>query len=274
MSDRTGEADTSDLVGAPQGIDRDAFHQVLLPLVRSQPYPLLFATVSGAHLYGFPSPDSDDDLRGAHVLPVRDMLGLEETQDTIEVSGEREGVELDLVTHDVRKFLALLLKPNGYVLEQLYSPLVVLTSPEHMELKALARDCIARCHSRHYLGFAESQWKLFDKERPRRVKPLLYVFRVLLTGIYLLRTGTVEPNLRTLHQHFQLPYIDELIARKLAGPEQATLDEADVTIYAAEYARLQQLLQEASVASPLPAAPTGHEAINDFLIRLRLNWGI
>ncbi len=37
-------------------------------IVVEQPYPLLFATISGAHLYGFPSPDSDFDLRGAHVL--------------------------------------------------------------------------------------------------------------------------------------------------------------------------------------------------------------
>ena len=35
-----------------------------------------FVTVSGAHLYGFPSPDSDFDLRGVHVLPVRDVVGL------------------------------------------------------------------------------------------------------------------------------------------------------------------------------------------------------
>jgi hypothetical protein len=34
----------------------------------------LFATDSGAHLYGFPSPDSDLDLRGAFVLPVRDVV--------------------------------------------------------------------------------------------------------------------------------------------------------------------------------------------------------
>jgi uncharacterized protein len=27
--------------------------------VARQPYPLLFVTISGAHLYGFPSPDSD-----------------------------------------------------------------------------------------------------------------------------------------------------------------------------------------------------------------------
>jgi hypothetical protein len=40
--------------------------------VKSHPFPLLFATVSGAHLYGFPSPDSDYDLRGAHILPVRE----------------------------------------------------------------------------------------------------------------------------------------------------------------------------------------------------------
>jgi hypothetical protein len=43
-------------------------------IVAAQPYPLLFATISGAHLYGFPSPDSDYDLRGAHVLPL-DAVG-------------------------------------------------------------------------------------------------------------------------------------------------------------------------------------------------------
>ena len=32
--------------------------------IAAHPYPLLFATISGAHLYGFPSPDSDFDLRG------------------------------------------------------------------------------------------------------------------------------------------------------------------------------------------------------------------
>jgi len=274
MSDPIGETATSGPAGTPQGIGASRLEQILLPTVRSQPYPLLFATVSGAHLYGFPSPDSDYDLRGAHVLPVYDMLGLEETLDTIQDSGEREGIELDLVTHDARKFLELLLKPNGYVLEQLYSPLVVLTTPEHAELKALARDCITQRHSRHYLGFAESQWKLFDKERPRRVKPLLYVFRVLLTGIHLLRTATVEANLRTLNQEFQLSYIDELIARKLAGPEQSTLAEADIALYAAKYKRLQQMLEAAAATSSLPEEPTGREAINDFLVRLRLSWSM
>jgi predicted nucleotidyltransferase len=112
-------------------------------IVRDQPYPLPFATVSGAHLYGFPSRDSDADLRGVHVLPA------------------------------VRR--------NGYVLEQVLSPLVVVTSPEHEELVALAPDCLTRWHSHHYRGFAKNQWDdLFGKTG--ELQPLLYTLRVLLTG--------------------------------------------------------------------------------------------
>jgi len=62
------------------------------------PYPLIFATVSGAHLYGFPSPDSDYDLRGCHVLPAREVVGLDEGRETVEVSSRDEELELDLVT--------------------------------------------------------------------------------------------------------------------------------------------------------------------------------
>src|SRR6476620_5352712 len=94
-------------------------------IVTAQPYPLLFATISGAHLYGFPSPDSDFDLRGAHVLPLREVVGLQTGSETVEKSGLHDGLEIDLVTHDVAKFFGLLLKKNGYVLEQLLSPLIV-----------------------------------------------------------------------------------------------------------------------------------------------------
>ena len=165
----------------------DTIAERLRAEVARHPYPLVFATISGAHLYGFPSPDSDFDLRGTHILPVDEVVGLDPGQETVQLETKDDVLELDLVTHDVKKFFALLLRKNGYVLEQVFSPLVVHTTPAHEELKALARTCITRHHSHHYLGFAATQWKLFDKERPRRVKPLLYVYRVLLTGIHLMR---------------------------------------------------------------------------------------
>ena len=65
--------------------------------VAQRPYPRPFAiTISGAHLYGFPSLDSDFDLRGVHILPVEEAFGL--IPETIEVEGMRGDLELDLVT--------------------------------------------------------------------------------------------------------------------------------------------------------------------------------
>ena len=240
-------------------------------IVAAQPYPLLFATISGAHLYGFPSPDSDFDLRGAHVLPLAQVVGLVVREETITDARVSEGLELDLVSHDVRKFFGLLLKKNGYVLEQLCSPLIVHTTPEHAELKDLARGCITRHHSHHYFGFAETQWKLFSKESPRQVKPLLYVYRVLLTGIHLLRTGAVEANLVTLNREFRLPFIDDLVARKLAGPEQSTLAADDLAFHESEYQRLRGELQAAHEASRLPDLPdeSTRAGLNNLLVRVR-----
>jgi predicted nucleotidyltransferase len=240
-------------------------------VVAEQPYPLLFATISGAHLYGFPSPDSDYDLRGAHILPVREVVGIDPSQETIEVSKVCEGLELDLVSHDVKKFFALLLKKNGYVLEQLYSPLVVHTTPEHEELKEIAKGCITRHHSHHYFGFAETQWKLFEKERPRRVKPLLYVYRVLLTGIHLMGTGRVEADLVRLNEEFKLSYLDDPIARKLDGAEKTTLEDADLVFHQREYNRLRRELEDAHQTSRLPENHSCKSALNDLLLRLRMD---
>ena len=270
-------------------------------IVVAQPYPLLFATISGAHLYGFPSPDSDFDLRGAHVLPLDAVVGLDVRDETVEDSRVIEGLEMDIVSHDVRKFFALLLKKNGYVLEQLFSPLIVHTTPEHEELKAICspypqplshpmgegsvgsstspnplpgrggEGVITKHHSHHYFGFAETQWKLFLKESPRRVKPLLYVYRVLLTGIHLMRTGEVEANLVTLNEEFHLPYIADLVSRKLAGPEKSKLEDADIAFHESEYQRLRGELQAAHDASQLPELPSEQTRVvlDDLLVRVR-----
>ncbi|MGA7525076.1 MAG: nucleotidyltransferase domain-containing protein [Acidobacteriaceae bacterium] len=237
--------------------------------VREHPYPLQFATVSGAHLYGFPSADSDWDLRGAHILPAAEIFGLHPLRETIEES-ERSSIELDLVTHDVRKFFRLLLKPNGYVLEQLYSPLIVEARPEHEELKRIARGCITRFHVHHYLGFAANQWKLFHKENPPRVKPLLYVFRVLLTGIHLMQTGEIEANLGVLNREFNLPFIPELITRKTSGAEHEQLETNEMAFFEEQYCTLQLRLKESGERTSLPAEPAGRAELSDLLVRLRM----
>jgi predicted nucleotidyltransferase len=245
-------------------------HEALQRQVESHPYPLLFATISGAHLYGFPSPDSDYDLRGVHLLPLQAVVGLHVVRETVEKAAVEDGIEFDLVTHDAKKFFNLLLRRNGYVLEQLFSPLVVRTTPEHEELKRIAVDCITQHHVHHYLGFAQTQWSLFRKENPPRVKPLLYVYRVLLTGIHLMNTGQIEANLPRLNEVFKLPYIGDLIDRKLEGAEKSQLAAADLAFHEAEYLRLVGDLENAATNSRLPESPSAKDALHDLLIRVRL----
>ncbi len=109
---------------------------------------------------------------------------------------ERDCVEMDLVTHDLRKFARLMLRRNGYVLEQFLSPLVVRTTDTHAESVALAPAVLTRHHAHHYRGFASTQWRLYG--RTGELKPLLYTFRAPLTGIHLMRAGEVCAHLPTL----------------------------------------------------------------------------
>src|SRR6516162_10485386 len=85
----------------------------------------LFWTVSGSHLYGFPSVDSDIDLRGCFRAPLREVIGLKSPTETVEPKGDFAGREVEAVSHEVKKYLLLLCKHNGYVLEQIFSPLIV-----------------------------------------------------------------------------------------------------------------------------------------------------
>ena len=193
-------------------------------MLNRQPYPLLFITISGSHLYGFSSADSDYDLRGVHILPIREIIGLNPPKETIEICEVQEhGFPVDLVTHEIKKIFGLFLKKNGYVLEHLYSPLGVIHTPASEEIKELAKSFITRHHAHHYLGFARNQWKLFAQDNPPKIKPLLYVFRVLLTGIYLMQTGKIEANIIELNQEFNLSYIADLIARKTESLEKSVL---------------------------------------------------
>ncbi|MGW0786254.1 nucleotidyltransferase domain-containing protein [Streptomyces sp. NPDC002913] len=240
----------------------------LTPVLAEEPCPILFATVSGAHLYGFPSQDSDVDLRGVHVLPAEDLVGLREPEETRSRTWDHRGVEMDLVTHDLRKFVRLMLKPNGYVLEQLLSPLVVHTTAVHAELTALAPAVVTRNHAHHYRGFAGTQWRLFG--RTGELKPLLYTFRALLTGVHLMRTGELVAHLPTLLGEVTAPaWLPELIDAK-AEAEHGAADMVDGPSAARDVEALHGVLDEAQATSRLAERPTGLDALHDLVVRVRL----
>lgn len=238
-----------------------------VPLIDGQLPNALFVTVSGAHLYGFPSVDSDVDLRGAFLTPLDRIAGLIAGAETVERKLDQDGREIELVAHDARKYLNLLRKHNGYILEQVFSPLVVCGSDFLDTLRPLATRCVTRGCYFHYRGFLKSQLKLLEREPVKKAKTLLYAYRVLLSGIHLLRTGAVQANLPELNRELGLPYVNELIARK-AAKEWRDLSELDWTWHQKELARLEAELERAHSESRLPDdAP--HADVHESLVRLR-----
>jgi predicted nucleotidyltransferase len=237
-------------------------------LVEGLDYRPRFVTVSGAHLYGFPSSDSDVDLRGCYQLPLRDVVGLDLPNQTLEHETVQDGTEVELVSHEIGKYLRLLVRNNGYILEQIFSPIVVLGQEFLDELRPLARRCITRHHYHHYRGFYATQRKLIAKEEPKRAKPVLYAYRVLMTGIHLLRTGEVEANLPRLNEHFRFGFLDELIARKVSG-ENTSVGDLDWPFHEAKLVELEARLDQAFAESPLPE-DRDRKPVSEFLVGLRL----
>jgi predicted nucleotidyltransferase len=242
-------------------------------LLERAPYRLAFVTISGAHLYGFPSADSDFDLRGMHVTPLARVLSMFPYRETWEDSTEDDGPPDEIVTHDAKKYFKLLLNNNGYVLEQIFSPIVIYEGilPE---LRPIAKRCITRVHYRHYLGFSDSEWAKFALRPDKTVKRLLYAFRVVLTGIHLMRTGEVEANIERLTEIFSdLPFIAELVAAKRGGDEFGTLPAGhNYEFYQRQFERLTRELESASRASQLRVEPedTAKAELDDLLLRMRL----
>jgi len=243
----------------------------LRSLLAEGPRPL-FATVSGAHLYGFESPDSDWDLRGVFVAPLRAAIGMREFEETFELHGERDGAEIDWVAHDVRKFAQLMTRRNGYVLEQLYSPLVVHGGGWLDELRSIGTGCITKHLVHHYLGFAHNQRELLEGKEPT-VKRLLYCYRVYLTGIHVLQTGRIEANLATLARAHGSDAVTQLIERKRGGTEVGHLAAGEVEGARGNLDALEQRLHDEHARSGLPDEVQSLAALDDFVARARMELG-
>jgi hypothetical protein len=234
------------------------------------PGRLLLCAIAGSHLYGFPSPGSDIDLKGVHQAPTEDLLGLAPPVDSFDRLLSFEGVECDLTTNEVRQALLLLLRGNGNVLERIFSPLQLVETPELEELRNLARASLSRNVYGHYSGFFKGSCREYERN-DRTVKRMLYAYRVALTGIHLLSHGEVESNLATLAPRYGFAEVSELIARKTSTREKLALSDAEDLRFRDGWKKLQEQLDRALASSPLPEEPANTRELSAWLISRRFS---
>lgn len=182
---------------------------------------LLMAVESGSRAWGFPSPDSDYDVRFVYVRPRDWYLSLVPGRDVIEYPIVDE---IDLNGWDVRKTLGLLLKSNAVVSEWMLSPVRYRTDdPFVAKLSALADDLLnPRALAYHYAKsgkLAADRW--LDGEGEVPVKKYFYALRPALAirAIRLNPASRPPMNLQQLVAVSDLPaplvdQIDMLVARK------------------------------------------------------------
>jgi predicted nucleotidyltransferase len=199
---------------------------------------VLFAVESGSRAWGFPSPDSDYDVRFVYLRPVRSYLRLTPQPDVIELP---IADDLDIAGWDLRKALALLVKPNAVLLEWLSSPIRYRWQPDiGAALIDLARRTlhVPACRH-HYLRLAARQWDEHIAERTEvGRKKYFYVLRPALALRWLRLKPEAPPPmaLSDLCAGAALPAhvasaIDLLVRQKREvrelglGPRLAVLDE-------------------------------------------------
>jgi uncharacterized protein len=224
--------------------------------------------LSGAHAYGFPSPDSDLDLKCVHIAPTSELVGLAQHAPSADKSEIVDGVELDYTSNELAIVLRGVVTGNGNYIERFLGSTVIATDAAFFASAIpIVTGLLSRRVAAHYGGFATSQLRLFEKKPT--AKRALYVLRTAATGRALLATGQLVTDVRTLPQYCPID-ISELLSAKQRG-EQSELSAADA-------ANLQLALQSAigavdtdAASSPLPEQSTAPAlaVANDWLVALR-----
>lgn len=232
--------------------------------------PVVALVLSGAHAYGFPSPDSDLDLKGTHVEGAGRLLRIGAAPTTLDRLEVFEGREHDYTTNDLGPSMKLLLSGNGNLIERFLGPYPLVDTGAGRRLTELAKGSLSRrCHH-HYRGFMKGVLREYEREKAlghRKAKRLLYAFRVALTGLHLLREGTLETNARTLAPAYGYrDEVESLFAVKVRA-EGAEVDEDE--FYLSSLEQLESELEGAVPKSRLPPEPTNVEAIQSFVVELR-----
>lgn len=228
----------------------------------------LVVSLSGAHAYGFPSPDSDLDLKAVHIEPTERLLGLLRSAASPSWIEVIDGVEIDYSSNEIQPVLIGVLQGNGNYIERILGPLPLLASPELEALRPLVKAALSRRIFRHYIGFATSQLRAWEAGGCASAKKLLYVLRTTLTGTHALRTGEIITDVTALLGDHGLGDALELVEAKRAG-EQTTLSPAASERWAAEVPRAFSALEAAHAASILPEEPPNAAELSDWLVALR-----
>ena len=212
---------------------QDEILNALKRIEKEHDVTILLAIESGSRSWGFPSEDSDYDVRFIYVHKPQWYLSVSKKRDVIELP---VGPVLDINGWDLKKSLNLLRKSNPALMEWLTSPIVYLINePLLAPLKELSKTAFipeSSCH--HYLSIAKANMAKAEKSDTVRIKTYLYAIRPVLCCRWVIDNDTQPPMLFHDVLNIYLPEgdvreaIDKLLKIKMSSAESDTIDRQPI----------------------------------------------
>lgn len=192
---------------------------------------IIMAIESGSRAWGFPSKDSDYDIRFLYVRNKDDYLTVNPIRDVIEapiVDDDYLGVKWDMNGWDIKKALNLATKSNLTLNEWLNSPIHYIYDEESVaKLKEFTRESYHLDYLiSSYHHWANGLWKDMDKSVDTiKIKSYCYIIRLLFVANWAKANQANPPmDMYSLHNGLTLEQslisiLAELIEQKSKSSE-------------------------------------------------------
>lgn len=211
---------------------REHIMEILKQIEIDYDLKILFACESGSRAWGFPSKDSDYDVRFLYVHNTNWYLSIDQNRDVIEIP-KHDSISipiddlLDVSGWELTKALKLFRKSNPPLLEWLSSDIVyyqAYTTTEKMRDLATTIFSPNSCVY-HYLNMAKGNYRDFLQGQEVKIKKYFYVLRPVLAAKWIEKFQTIPPmSFQSLVEEL-IPegelknHVDLLLRRKMAGDE-------------------------------------------------------
>lgn len=211
---------------------------------------VIYRCVVGSRAFGLGTEESDTDRRGIYLPPADLQWSL------YGVPEQLENEETQEAYWELQKFLIMAFKANPNILECLYTPIVEFVTPLAQELLDMREAFLSKVVYQTFNGYVMSQFKRMqaDLRNQGKVKPkhVMHLIRLLLSGIHVLREGTVPVDVGE--------HRNELLAIK---NNEMPWDDIE-----AWRMRLHAEFDRAFEQTSLPERPD-YERVNEFLVKAR-----
>lgn len=244
---------------------KDTILEKLIDLEQRHNVRILFACESGSRAWGFPSPDSDYDVRFIYACEPQWYVSLTEYPDVIELPVNEV---LDIGGWDIRKALRLMAKSNAVIFEWMQSPIMYRKDDAFLEeLKQIAPTSfspIAALH--HYLSMAKGKFAECMEGEQVKLKRYMYCLRAALSALWILHQQSIPPmELQYLLE--ELPGVE--LRKRVAHLVELKATQAESYLHPHE-TELERFLAEGielceKGAAQMPARKSDHEVLNQFL---------